>query len=45
MRLAMMTQREALEVLSALAKGAPGHRVTDDARDAAARLQKIVPVP
>jgi hypothetical protein len=30
---------EALDVLVALAQGAPGHRVTEDARDAAKRLQ------
>ena len=37
--------REAAEALAALAKGAPGHRVTEDARDALARLQKNVPAP
>jgi WD40 repeat protein len=30
---------EALEVLVALAQGAPGHRVTEDARDAAQRMR------
>jgi WD40 repeat protein len=32
--------REAQDVLAALAKGAPGHRVTEDAKGAVERLQK-----
>jgi WD40 repeat protein len=33
--------REAMETLTVLAKGAPGHRITEDARDAAERLERL----
>jgi len=37
--------REAFDVLAPLAKGAPGHRITEDARDAVQRLERQVKAP
>jgi WD40 repeat protein len=36
---------EALQTLAVLAKGAAGHRVTEDARDAAQRLEQLLKTP
>ena len=37
--------REALDALTPLAKGAPGHRITEDARDAVQRLERQTKTP